>query len=94
MFRGGRVRKGGWKLALLKACSGCDSGQAETLEAREALRDSGNSSLDGRIGMCSLPLWKSDSGWCVSWEGLSSKSPWPGLVLWALSTLVLTSLST
>lgn len=41
-------RKGTWQLALLQA--GCDSGQAETLEAIEALRGSGNSALDQRIG--------------------------------------------
>lgn len=43
------VRKGAWQLVLLQACSGYDSGHAETLKATEALRGSSNSAQDQRI---------------------------------------------
>lgn len=49
-LREGVVRKGAWQLVLLQACSGYDSGHAETLKAIEALRGSGNSAQDQRIG--------------------------------------------
>lgn len=71
------ARKGAW------ACSGWDSGQAEILEAREALRGSGDSALKGRIGKA-VPYPHGRQILDGVWAGrgsLSSKSPWPGLVL-------------